>query len=95
MSLHIKMSITFALNATLTVLMAVIPVIISDENTSYCLELIMIILFGTAVAILQATLYGVAGPVQSWTNNLMVGVGISSLLMNILRMIFLAVVPNY
>ena len=51
-------------------------------------------LFGTSYAILQATLYQIAGPSANLTNALMLGIGLSSLIVNAVRMIFLAAVPN-
>ena len=51
-------------------------------------------LYGSSYAVLQATLYGVAGPNAGLTNKLMLGIGLSGLLINGIRMIFLAAVTN-
>lgn len=52
------------------------------------------VLFGCSYAILQASLYGTAGPNAGLTNKLMLGIGLSGLLINGIRMIFLAAVTN-
>lgn len=43
---------------------------------------------------LQAQLYATAGPSAILTNNLMLGLGLSGLIVNAIRMIFLATIPN-
>ena len=54
----------------------------------------MSVLFGCSYAILQASLYGTAGPNAVLTNNLMLGIALSGLTVNGIRMIFLASVTN-
>ena len=73
-----------------TLLMAVIPQAIRDESVSYHLMLLLMFVQGCAIAFLQSALYGLAGVSQALNNNLMVGIGIGSVLMNGIRMIFMA-----
>ena len=47
------------------------------------------------IAILQTALYGIAGPSHTLTGYLMVGIGLSALIMHLLRMLILAVYNNY
>ena len=89
------MTCTFFINATLTIFLGIIPALIVDESISYIVELILTFLFGSSVAILQTALYGTAGPSKALTSSLMIGIGLSSLLMNLLRMLFLVLIPDY
>ena len=89
------MTSVFAINAVITILMGVLPFVIQDEQAAYYTELALTIIYGSVLAILQATLYGEAGPSQISMSNLMVGTGFSGLLMNFLRIVFLASVSSY
>jgi len=51
-------------------------------------------LFGVSYAFLQFGLYGAAGPSASLTNSLNVGLGVSGLALNSLRMLLLATIPD-
>eukprot|EP00347_Sterkiella_histriomuscorum_P021950 403332207 len=94
-SLHISLTMALAVNTVLTLLTAIIPQVIDDEDTSYAIMMVMTFIFGSMIAFLQTSCYGVAGVSMKLTTMLMVGVGISSISMNVLRMIFLALVSNY
>ena len=87
----LRVSLTMALlvNALLTLLCAVIPQVIENEHLSFYLMLFIVFLFGCMIAFLQTSCYGVAGVSMKLTTMLMVGVGISSISMNVLRIIFL------
>lgn len=61
-NIHIRMTSAFAANAVITILMGVLPQVIDDEKTAYYTELGLTIAYGSILAVLQATLYGVAGP---------------------------------
>ena len=65
-----------------------------NESTAYWIVIGLSILFGSSIALLQGALYGVAGPCAALTNNLMLGVGISGMAINVLRMVFLASMPS-
>jgi len=56
-------------------------------KTIYYLTLGVAAVYGTSTALLQVTLYGVAGPVPQLTVAFMVGIGLSSMLTNIVRII--------
>ena len=92
--LQLKMTWTFGLNTVITVLLALLPLQISNQTTGYYSILGVSALFGTSYAVLQATLYQIAGPSAELTNALMLGIGVSSLVVNAVRMVFLAAVPN-
>ena len=88
------MTWTFGVNTVITVLLALLPLQISNQTTGYYSILGISALFGTSYAVLQATLYQIAGPSAELTNALMLGIGVSSLVVNAVRMVFLAAVPN-
>ena len=92
--LQFKLTATFLINSIVTVLLVLIPLIVQDQATAYWITISLAIVFGCSYAILQATLYGVAGPCAALTNNLMFGVGLSGLIINAIRMIFLASIKN-
>lgn len=92
--MQVKLTGTFALNAVITVLLALLPIQIQDQATGYYVTLAISVLFGCSYAVLQATLYQVAGPNAGLTNKLMLGIGLSGFLINAIRMIFLALVTN-
>ena len=52
------------------------------------------IIQGCAIAFLQSALYGMAGVSMLLTNRLMVGIGIGSVSMNLIRMLFLWLVNS-
>lgn len=89
-ALHLKLTMTFALNTLITFALVIVPIEISDEKTSYTIVLVLSAMFGISYAFLQSGLYGVAGPCPAQTNSLTVGLGISALLLNLMRVIVLA-----
>ena len=70
------------------------PLVVQDQFKAYWTVIGLDIAFGCAYALLQAALYGTAGPAPALTANLMVGLGVSGLGINIIRMILLASVKN-
>lgn len=92
--MQIKLTSCFALNTVITVLLAVLPLYIADEATAYYSVLSLAVVYGCSYALLQATLYGTAGPNAGLTNKLNLGIGASGLMINVVRMIFLAAVTN-
>lgn len=94
MPLQLKMTWTFCINTVITVLLALLPLQIQNQAAGYYSVLSISALFGTSYAVLQATLYQIAGPSANLTNALMLGIGLSSLIVNAVRMVFLAAVPN-
>jgi len=65
-----------------------------SKTSSYHAVLAISVIFGASYAILQASLYGYAGPNATCTNKLMLGIGFGGFLVNAVRMIFLASVKN-
>jgi len=92
--LQFKMTVTFLINSIVTVLLVLIPLVVKDQTTAYWITICLAVLFGFSYSILQVTLYGVAGPCAVLMNNLMLGVGLSGLIINAIRMIFLASIKN-
>lgn len=88
------MTTTFLLNSVITILLVLIPLVVDNETTAYWITICLAALFGCSYAILQASLYGAAGPCASLTNNLMLGIGLSGLIINAIRAVFLASIKN-
>lgn len=74
--------------------MAIIPIIVTKESVCNNIMLALMIIQGTTFAFLQNALYGVAGVSMHLTNNLMLGVGIGAVAMNVIRIIFKASVDS-
>lgn len=91
---QIKVTAMFALSTLITFGLVLVPICVTDEATAYWLVITLSLLFGSAYAVLQAALYGLAGPVASLINNLNLGIGISGLSVNLLRMVVLASVHS-
>ena len=83
---------TFAVNTVCTILLVIIPSSVTNIELSYNLALLIAGIYGSSVALLQVTLYGVAGPHPEFTISFMVGIGISSLAVNVLRIILMALI---
>ena len=92
--LHIKVTFMFMLSTAITFGLVLIPLCVADEATAYWLVIVLSLLFGSAYAILQAALYGLAGPAIGLLNNLNLGIGISGLSVNCLRIVVLATVES-
>ena len=88
------MTYTFAIITLVTALLALVPTLITNESNAYIGTLVLCVIFGSCYATLQATLYSVAGPNAGLTNKLMLGIGLSGFLVNVMRMIFLASITN-
>ena len=58
------------------------------------MTLVALAIYGSSIALLQVTLYGVAGPKPELTNAFMVANGLSSLSVNLLRIFMLAFIPD-
>lgn len=63
-SLPLKIRITLSLivNALVTIGLGIVPLEIENETLAYILSVILVFIFGIFVAILQSTLYSIAGP---------------------------------
>ena len=94
--LQFRMTFTYALNAVVTLLLVLVPLILASthEALAYYIVIALCVVYGASVALLQASLYGTAGPCASLTNNMMLGNGLSGLCTNCLRIFFLLVLPN-
>ena len=82
------MTFTTALNTLCTSLIVIIPFfskVTPNLDVLYNLLLTVCAIYGASIAMLQVTLYGVAGPVPELTVAFMVGLGLSSFLTNLLR----------
>jgi len=100
MSMNLRMTFTFGLNTICTALMVVLPLLADTSKQDnklalYNLTLFVSAVYGTSTAFLQVTLYGIAGPVADLTTSLMVGVGLSSLLTNFVRIILHLLSSHY
>ena len=94
MALHLKVTAMFVLSTIITFGLVLIPLTVSDEATAYWLVITLSLLFGSVYAILQAALYGLAGPALPLLNNLNLGIGISGLSVNLLRILVLATIES-
>ena len=93
-SLHVKVTVMFTVSTAVTFALVLVPLCIADEATAYWTVIALSVLFGSAYALLQAALYGLAGPVAALINNLNLGIGISGLSVNVLRILVLASVES-
>ena len=84
----------FAISTLITFGLVLVPICITDEATAYWIVIMLSILFGSAYAILQAALYGLAGPNAKLLNKLNLGIGISGLSVNLLRILVLATMKS-
>ena len=82
------------MNALVTACVAFVPVFVSNENNCYFITLGLMIIQGCAIAFLQSALYSIAGISTILTNRLMIGIGMGSVLMNFIRMLFLWLVNS-
>ena len=89
--MHFKMTVVFATMTIIVALDAIVPTACSHEATGYWIILTLALMLGVCMAILQSALYGTAGPCAELTNRMNLGVGISGLSINCLRMVDLAV----
>ena len=85
----------FALSTIITFAIVIVSLSVDDESSSYWIVLTLSFLFGSCYAVLQAALYGLAGPSFVLMNNLNLGLGLGGLLVNVLRIIVLATVKNH
>mmetsp|Transcript_39509 Transcript_39509/g.51718 ORF Transcript_39509/g.51718 Transcript_39509/m.51718 type:complete len:208 (+) Transcript_39509:25-648(+) len=93
-SLHFKVTLMFTLSTAITFAIVLVSLCIDDESTAYWLVLGLSFLFGSCYAILQAALYGLAGPSVTLMNNLNLGIGLSGFVINLLRVIVLAAIKD-
>ena len=96
MSQHIKVTLMFALSTIITFAIVIISLCVKSlgESNAYWAVLTLCFLFGSCYAIMQAALYGLAGPSMALMNNLNLGIGMSGLTVNVIRIIVLATVKN-
>ena len=92
--MHFKLTSVFAVMAVIVVLDAIVPNIVQDETTAYWIILSLSFLLGSCMALLQSALYGAAGPCAELNNRMNLGVGVSGLIINCLRMVDLAALSN-
>ena len=83
-----------ALSTAITFALVLIPICLNDESSAYWIVISLSVLFGSAYAVLQAALYGLAGPTLVLLNALNLGLGFSGLSVNVLRIIVLASVES-
>ena len=83
----------FSIFSVVCVLMVVTPAVF-EKNIAYWTSLLLCAVIGTAYAILQVSIYEVAGPCAALTNNLMLGIGLAANLVNCVRILFLATIPT-
>jgi hypothetical protein len=93
-SVQSKLVTCLFLNSLVTACVAFIPAVISNENNCYFITLGLMIIQGCSIAFLQSALYGIAGISTVLTNRLMIGIGMGSVLMNFIRMLFLWLVNS-
>ena len=67
----------FLVSTIVTFLLVMVPLYVEDEKTAYMIVLSLCVLFGIDYALLQASLYGFAGPSEVLMNNINLGTGIS------------------
>ena len=84
----------FAISTLITFGLVICPLIIDSQSVGYWVVITLSVLFGSAYAVLQAALYGLAGPSMALLNNLNLGIGISGLSLNVLRIIVVASVKS-
>lgn len=92
--LHFKVTTMFIVSTLVTFGLVLVPLWVSDESTAYWLVIMLSLIFGSAYALLQAALYGLAGPSAELLNNLNLGIGISGLSVNMLRIVVLASISS-
>mmetsp|Transcript_24538 Transcript_24538/g.18607 ORF Transcript_24538/g.18607 Transcript_24538/m.18607 type:complete len:133 (+) Transcript_24538:243-641(+) len=89
------MTLFLALNGVMTTLMGVFPIIVTDNKTSYYLEILLMTLMGVMVGFIGISLNGTAGPSSKLMNVYMIGIALVTLIIDFMRMVFLAAVPDY
>lgn len=94
LSVEFKLIFCLLVNALVTASIAFVPVIVSNEKYCYFITLGLMIIQGCSIAFLQSSLYGIAGVSTILTNRLMIGIGMGSVLMNFIRMLFLWLVNS-
>ena len=92
--LQVKVTFMFAISTVITLLLVLVPICISDESSAYWIVIALSVLFGSAYAVLQAALYGLAGPTMALLNSMNLGLGFSGLSVNLLRIVVLASVKS-
>ena len=83
-----------AVSSLITFCLVLVPICVKDESVGYSIVIALSVLFGSAYAVLQAALYGLAGPTEGLLNALNLGLGFSGLSVNLLRIIVLASVKS-
>ena len=82
------------LNSCVAAGIAVVPQLSMSEDAGYYSTLGLMVLQGTGIAFLQSSLYGLAGVSQKLTNNLMLGIGVGNVAVNLIRIMFMATVAR-
>jgi hypothetical protein len=86
--IRLRLGLTFLFNTIFTASIAIVPHLLKKE-ISYVLLLCLCSMYGFSLALLQLTLYGEAGKSMKYTTAFMVGNGLSSLLINCLRILLM------
>ena len=94
-----KLTFTLAINTLCTALIVILPQLGDPTDKDhmdlvYLLTVIVMCIYGASVALLQVTCYGVAGPMPEITTAFMVGIGLSGLSVNGLRIILHSAMPS-
>lgn len=95
MPLHFKITVMFGIKSIIVILYAVVPTVFSNERTAYSIIIGLAMLLGACMAILQSACYGVAGPSAQLMDKFNLGVGVSGLAINTLRIVVLATLSDF
>ena len=88
------MTLTLAINTLCTFMLVYIPVNVKSESLGYWLVIGTSVVYGASTGLLQPTSYETAGPSAKLIIKVQIGVGLSGLLINLLRILLLVTIPN-
>ena len=92
--LQVRMTLTIAINTLCTVMLCFIPTAVQSESLAYWLVILVSVVYGASVGLLQPTSYETAGPSAKLIIKVQIGVGLSGLLINLLRILLLVTIPS-
>mmetsp|Transcript_41272 Transcript_41272/g.39746 ORF Transcript_41272/g.39746 Transcript_41272/m.39746 type:complete len:110 (+) Transcript_41272:104-433(+) len=93
--LQIRMTLFLLLNGVMTFLIGLLPIIVPSKMVSYDLELTMLTFMGVLIGFIGISFNGTAGPSSKLMNIYMIGISLINVCIDLIRMLFLAVVPDY
>jgi hypothetical protein len=88
------MTVTLAINTVCTFMLCFIPTMVKSESLAYWLVILVSVVYGASVGLLQPTSYETAGPSAKLIIKVQIGVGLSGLLINLLRILLLVTIPK-